>query len=132
MPRCTPSCCTPSQNDERRGLADVVGKLVVVEALGCLHRFAEDLDVGVAPGPEIVAERVDALGTGPRLVLLEEFAIASTPNVSVRAKEFRRWIDENSPYSGAEARNPSLYEAPVAGEVTIRPVLPLAYRSFLG
>src|SRR5262249_24405389 len=31
--------------------------------------------------------------------------IASTPNVSVRAKEFRRWIDENSPYSDAEARN---------------------------
>jgi hypothetical protein len=29
--------------------------------------------------------------------------IASTPNVSVRAKEFRRWIDENSPYSDAEA-----------------------------
>jgi len=25
--------------------------------------------------------------------------ISSTPNVSVRAKEFRRWIDENSPYS---------------------------------
>jgi hypothetical protein len=25
--------------------------------------------------------------------------IASTPNVSARAKEFRRWIDENSPYS---------------------------------
>jgi hypothetical protein len=25
--------------------------------------------------------------------------IASTPNVSMRAKEFRRWIDENSPYS---------------------------------
>jgi hypothetical protein len=25
--------------------------------------------------------------------------IASTPNVSVRAKEFRRWIDENSPNS---------------------------------
>jgi len=25
--------------------------------------------------------------------------IASTPNVSVRAKEFRRWIDENSPHS---------------------------------
>jgi len=23
--------------------------------------------------------------------------IASTPNVIVRAKEFRRWIDENSP-----------------------------------
>jgi len=25
--------------------------------------------------------------------------IASTPRVSLRAKEFRRWIDENSPYS---------------------------------
>ena len=25
--------------------------------------------------------------------------IASTPNLSVRAKEFRRWIDENSPHS---------------------------------
>jgi len=25
--------------------------------------------------------------------------IASTPNVSMRAKEFRRWIDENSPNS---------------------------------
>ena len=28
-----------------------------------------------------------------------EKLIASTPNVSVRAKEFRRWINENSPYS---------------------------------
>jgi len=34
-----------------------------------------------------------------RSSFLEEL-IASTPNVSVRAKEFRRWIDENSPYSG--------------------------------
>jgi hypothetical protein len=25
--------------------------------------------------------------------------IASTPNVSLRAKEFRRWIEKNSPYS---------------------------------
>jgi hypothetical protein len=24
--------------------------------------------------------------------------IASTPNVNARAKEFRRWIDENSPH----------------------------------
>ena len=28
--------------------------------------------------------------------------IASTPNVSLRAKEFRRWIGENSPYNGAD------------------------------
>jgi hypothetical protein len=32
-----------------------------------------------------------------RSAFLEEL-IASTPKVSVRAKEFRRWIDENSPY----------------------------------
>jgi UDP-N-acetylglucosamine pyrophosphorylase len=29
--------------------------------------------------------------------------IASTPNVSLRAKEFRRWIEKNSPYSDADA-----------------------------
>ena len=33
-----------------------------------------------------------------RIAFLEEL-IASTPNLSVRAKEFRRWIDENSPHS---------------------------------
>jgi hypothetical protein len=34
-----------------------------------------------------------------RSAFLEKL-IASTPNLSMRAKEFRRWIDENSPYSG--------------------------------
>ena len=33
-----------------------------------------------------------------RSAFLEEL-IVSTPNVSVRAKEFRRWIDKNSPHS---------------------------------
>jgi hypothetical protein len=33
-----------------------------------------------------------------RSAFLKEL-IASTPNVSVRAKEFRRWIDENTPHS---------------------------------
>jgi hypothetical protein len=33
-----------------------------------------------------------------RSAFLKEL-IASTPNVNVRAKEFRRWIDENSPNS---------------------------------
>ena len=27
--------------------------------------------------------------------------IASTPNMNLRAKEFRRWIKENSPYNDA-------------------------------
>jgi hypothetical protein len=37
-----------------------------------------------------------------RSAFLEEL-IASTPNVTMRAKEFRRWIDENSPYSDNDA-----------------------------
>jgi hypothetical protein len=37
-----------------------------------------------------------------RKAFLKEL-IALTPNVSVRAKEFRRWIEENSPYSDADA-----------------------------
>jgi len=39
-----------------------------------------------------------------RKAFLKEL-IASTPNVSMRAKEFRRWINENSPYGDAEALN---------------------------
>ena len=39
-----------------------------------------------------VAPLLKRVGLTPEL-------IASTPNVSVRAKEFRRRIDENSPYS---------------------------------
>jgi hypothetical protein len=34
-----------------------------------------------------------------RSAFLKEL-IESTPNVSVRAQEYRRWIDENSPDSG--------------------------------
>jgi hypothetical protein len=37
-----------------------------------------------------------------RSMFLKEL-IASTLNVSVRAKEFRRWIEENSAYSDADA-----------------------------
>jgi hypothetical protein len=33
-----------------------------------------------------------------RSAFLKEL-IASTPNLSIRAKEFRRWIDKNPPYS---------------------------------
>jgi hypothetical protein len=33
-----------------------------------------------------------------RSAFLKEL-ISSTPNVSLRAEEFRRWIDKNSPYS---------------------------------
>jgi hypothetical protein len=36
-----------------------------------------------------------------RSAFLDEL-IASTPNVSLRAREFRRWIAENSPGNNAE------------------------------
>jgi hypothetical protein len=37
-----------------------------------------------------------------RSAFLKEL-IAATPNVGLRAREFRRWIDENSPYTDPEA-----------------------------
>jgi len=37
-----------------------------------------------------------------RRAFLKEL-IASTPNMSLRAKEFQRWIEKNSPYSDADA-----------------------------
>src|SRR5262245_31446495 len=56
-----------------------------------------------------------------RSMFLKEL-IASTPNVSVRAKEFRRWIDENSPYSDAESSSSlSRYEAGASVVAAKRP-----------
>ena len=55
-----------------RGLADVVGQHVVLEAVGALDCVAEHLDVGIAPAAQVVAQRIDALGLGALLVLLEE------------------------------------------------------------
>ncbi len=43
-------------------LADVVGELVVLEAVGALDGVAQHLDVGIAPAAQVVAERIDALG----------------------------------------------------------------------
>src|SRR5262249_6832360 len=53
-------------------LAEIVRDLVVNGALGTTNRFAKHGDVGVAPSPEIVAERIGAFGRGACLVLLEE------------------------------------------------------------
>src|SRR5262249_29091893 len=53
-------------------LAEIVRDLVVNGALGTTNRFAKHGDVGVAPSPEIIAERIGAFGRGACLVLLEE------------------------------------------------------------
>jgi hypothetical protein len=45
--------------------------------------------------------------------------IASTPNVSARAKEFRRWIDENSPYS--DNTKPKTLRRPGQGGLRVVP-----------
>ena len=50
----------------------MLGELAVIEAVGRLHGLAEDLEIGVRVGRQIVAERVDALALGLGLVLLEE------------------------------------------------------------
>ena len=45
--------------------------------------------------------------------------IASTPNVSARAREFRRWIDENSPYS--DNTKPKTLRRPGQGGLQVVP-----------
>src|SRR5262245_22543293 len=52
--------------------AEIVRDLVVSGALGPTDRFAKHGDIGVAPSPEIIAERIGAFGRGARLILLEE------------------------------------------------------------
>ena len=52
----------------------VIGELVVVDALGAFDRLAEHLEIGIAPAAKIIAERIDAFGLRPRLVFLEEAA----------------------------------------------------------
>ena len=51
------------------GVADVVGELLLVEAADRLDRLAQDLHVGVGERRQVVAERIDALALGARLVL---------------------------------------------------------------
>src|SRR5262245_32319774 len=55
-----------------RGLAHVVGEHVVLGALGRLDRLTENLQIGVGPHRHVIAERIDALGRGARLILLEQ------------------------------------------------------------
>src|SRR5262249_17998998 len=45
-------------------IAEIVRDLVVNGALGTTDRFAKHGDVGVAPSPEIIAERIGAFGRG--------------------------------------------------------------------
>ena len=62
-------------------LRDVVGELVVVEALGRPDRFAQHLEIGIAPAAEIVTERIDAFGRGARLIFFEEIRVPA-PSIS--------------------------------------------------
>ena len=56
---CLPELHVADDGLERR-LADVVGKLVFIRALGCLDRLAEHLQVGISPHRHVIAERIDA------------------------------------------------------------------------
>ncbi len=52
----------------------VVGKLLIVECFGAFDGFAEQLEIGIAPTAEVIAERVDAFGLGALLILLKNAA----------------------------------------------------------
>src|SRR4029078_6572356 len=54
------------------GLSERIGDLVVLDALGNVDRLLERAKTDIAPAAEIIAERVDALGAGARLVLVKE------------------------------------------------------------
>src|SRR5947207_999770 len=62
---------SPVAHDRLEGvLAVVVGDLVILDALGTLDRLTERAEIGIAPAAEIIADRIDALGAGARLILV--------------------------------------------------------------
>ena len=52
--------------------ADVIGVLVLVEALGPLNGFPNYLLIGVRPGCEVIAERIDPLAGRLLLIAFEK------------------------------------------------------------
>jgi len=81
-------------------------------------------DLGAVPHRLKILEKTQTMKFTPPDTCLEDYEkrraaflkdlIAITPNVSARAKEFRRWIDENSPYRDEETRNRRSSEAPAS------------------
>src|SRR5215471_9116151 len=59
-----------------RALAQVVGKLVLVEAFGGVDRLAEHLKIGVGKGWQVIAERVHSFPRCLRLVFLQKLVDA--------------------------------------------------------
>ena len=55
-----------------RAFAQVVGKRVLVEAFSGVDRLAENLEIGVGKGRQVIAERVDSFAWCLCLVFLQE------------------------------------------------------------
>src|SRR5215467_4041642 len=66
-----------------RRLVDVVGHLVLVEPIGRFYRGGDDLHSSIGKRRQVVSERIDAGGSGLRLVTAEEFPDAG---------EIRGWL----------------------------------------
>src|SRR5262245_31163015 len=56
-----------------RRLVDVVGHLILVEPLGRFRRGGDDLHSGIGKRRQVISERINAGGSGFRLVTAEEF-----------------------------------------------------------
>jgi hypothetical protein len=65
--------------------ADVIGNLVLVEALGLLDGLPQYLQIGIGPRREIIAERVDTLAG--RLLLITFQKLHNTGEPQFRRRQ---------------------------------------------
>src|SRR5262249_33957748 len=71
-------------------IADVIGNLVLIEALCALDRLSEHLQIGIGPRREIITERVDALAGSLLLVTVEKLHDAGEAQSRRRQPEIER------------------------------------------
>src|SRR5262245_39685630 len=83
-----------------RGFTDVIRQLVVVEGLGGRDRLLQHLKLGVAPGRDVVAQRVDTFRRRPRLIPLHELCHTGVTHLVDRQPEIV--VDESVPLSGGQ------------------------------
>src|SRR5215469_4812127 len=70
-----------------RGVADVIGEFVVVEAFRGRYRLLQDLKLRVAPGRDVVAQHIDAFRRRPHLIPLHELRRAAEIHLVDRKPE---------------------------------------------
>src|SRR5258707_11720835 len=71
---------------------EVVGELLVFDALRSLDGLRQHLELRVAPRGHVIAERVDAFGLGPRLIFFDQ--VFDTGELHLRHRQPHVIIDE--------------------------------------